>query len=85
MTLVRVKRKHQVTIPAKVRDELQLEEGDLLEVQVQGNRIVLTPQVVLDRATLAAIDEGLEAYEAGDTIGPFESIEAFKEYVKNNP
>ena len=32
MSLVRVKRKHQVTIPAKVRDELKLEEGDWLEV-----------------------------------------------------
>ena len=84
MSLVRVKRKHQVTIPAKVRDELKLEEGDWLEVQVQDNRIILTPQVVLDRATLAAIDEGLDEVEAGETIGPFKSVEAFKEYIKNN-
>jgi AbrB family looped-hinge helix DNA binding protein len=85
MSLVRVKRKHQVTIPVSVCDELALDEGDFLDVQVEGNRIVLTPQVVLDRATIAAIDEGLDEYEAGETIGPFESVEDFKEYVKSNP
>ena len=68
-----------------MRAELKLEEGDWLEVQVQDNRIILTPQVVLDQATLAAINEGLEAYEAGDAIDPSESVEAFKEYIKNNP
>jgi AbrB family looped-hinge helix DNA binding protein len=85
MSLVRVKRKHQVTIPVSVRDELALDEGDFLDVQVEGNRIVLTPQVVLDRATIAAIDEGLDEYEGGETIGPFESVKAFKEHVKTNP
>ena len=82
MSLVRVKRKHQVTIPAKVRDELRLEEGDLLEVQVQGNRIVLTPQVVVERVDVrAAVQEGLEAYRRGDVSPSFDNLEDLETYL----
>ncbi len=82
MSLVRVKRKHQVTIPAKVRDELELEEGDWLEVQVQGNCIVLTPQVVVDRVDVrAAVQEGLKAYRRGDVSPSFDNLEDLKAYL----
>ncbi len=83
MPLVRVKRKHQVTIPAKVRDELKLEEGDLLEVQVQGNCIVLTPQVVVERVDVrAAVQEGLEAYHQGDVSPSFDNLEDLEAYLE---
>ena len=81
MSLVRVKRKHQVTIPAKIRDELALDEGDLLRVEVEGNRIVLTPQVAVERLDMkAAIAEGLEDVEQGRVTPAFESMEEFEAY-----
>ena len=81
MTLVRVKRKHQVTIPVKVREELSLDEGDLLNVEVEGNRIVLTPQVAVERLDVkAAIAEGLEDIEQGKVTPAFESMEEFEAY-----
>ena len=49
MPLVTVKQKFQVTIPAKIRDHIHLEEGDTLEVVAEGGRIVLTPKVLVDR------------------------------------
>lgn len=49
MPYVTVKRRHQVTIPAKLRDRLPVSEGDLLEVTVEGGSFVLTPKQVGDR------------------------------------
>lgn len=50
MPLVKVKEKYQVTIPSTIRKKLPLKVGDILEVSLKHNEIVLKPQVVLDRA-----------------------------------
>jgi AbrB family looped-hinge helix DNA binding protein len=49
MALVKVKKKYQVTLPAQMRQKAGLAVGDLLEAKVEGNKITLTPQTVLDR------------------------------------
>ena len=53
MSLVMVKDKFQVTIPARLRQELDLKVGDMLEAVVDGDKIVLRPKAVVDRATIA--------------------------------
>ena len=64
MTLVTVKPKFQVTIPAKLRKGLDLREGDVMEASVLGGGILLRPQEVLDRGEVAdrvaAILAGIE-------------------------
>ncbi len=49
MSLVKVKKKYQVTIPAEIRKELNLKVGDYLEVKAQGTAIILKPKAVIDR------------------------------------
>jgi AbrB family looped-hinge helix DNA binding protein len=49
MPYVKVKTKGQVTIPAEFRRDLNLKEGDLLEVLVERGGILLTPKTVVDR------------------------------------
>ena len=44
MPLAKVKQKGQVTIPAKLRGELGLAEGDYVDISREGSRIVLTPK-----------------------------------------
>ena len=61
MRLVRVKGKAQVTLPSQVRRALDIEEGDYLEVQVDGDRIVLIPQAVIAKRPPAALSERGEA------------------------
>ena len=39
--LIQVRRKAQVTLPQSVRQALNIEEGDFLDVRVQDNEIVL--------------------------------------------
>ena len=53
MSLVKVKTKFQVTIPAELRDRIHLKEGDFLEADIKDDVIVLKPMVVLNRETLS--------------------------------
>jgi len=39
--LVQVRKKAQVTLPQSVREELGIEEGDFLDIQVRSGEIVL--------------------------------------------
>ena len=63
MPLVTVKPKFQVTIPAGLRKDIDLREGDLMEATLVGDGILLRPKEVVDRnaaadriaATLAAV------------------------------
>lgn len=53
MPLVTVKEKFQVTIPAKLRDQVAIAVGDVLEATIQQGAIVLRPKSVVDRAGVA--------------------------------
>ena len=48
MPLVRVTRNFQVSIPKEVRAKLNIEEGDLVEVDERDGEIVLTPKKLID-------------------------------------
>ena len=87
MPLAKVKQKGQVTIPQEIRERLELEEGDYLEVTVEDSRIVLTPTEVVKRHPEidAAIAEGLADVREVRTYGPFESVEEMTEYFKKHP
>jgi AbrB family looped-hinge helix DNA binding protein len=49
MPVVKIGRSRQVTIPKKLFDSLALEEGSYMEVERQGNKLILVPKVLLDR------------------------------------
>jgi AbrB family looped-hinge helix DNA binding protein len=51
MSLVKLKGKGQMTLPIEIRELLALDEGDLLEANVEKGKIVLIPKTVLDRST----------------------------------
>jgi AbrB family looped-hinge helix DNA binding protein len=51
MSLVKLKGKGQMTLPVEIREQLSLDEGDLLEASIEKGKVVLTPKTVLDRAT----------------------------------
>ena len=72
MPIVKVKGKYQVTLPSSVRDQVGVAVGDILEATVKKGRITLTPKSLVDRD----IAEGLEDFEKGHFIGPFETADA---------
>ncbi len=50
MSLVKVKRFAQVTIPADIRQKAHLQEGDLIEFKYESNKIVIIPKRITDKS-----------------------------------
>jgi len=71
MSIVTVKSKYQVVIPAKVRRQVGVGVGDLLEAKVERGKITLTPKSLIDRH----LAEALEDVKRGRVYGPFHSAE----------
>jgi antitoxin PrlF len=47
--LVQLRKKSQLTLPQSVRDELGIEEGDFLDIQVKNGQIVLKVKRLVDK------------------------------------
>ena len=69
MPIVTVKNKYQVVIPQRIREQVAVQVGDLLEAQVDQGKIVFTPKSIVDRA----LAEGLDDLKKGRVHGPFAS------------
>jgi len=49
MPTTKVTRHGQITLPASVRKQLGIEEGDLVEIEVEDERAVLMPKKLVDK------------------------------------
>jgi AbrB family looped-hinge helix DNA binding protein len=50
MSLVKVKKFAQLTIPADIRQKAHIDEGDYVEVKYEGNKIVIIPKRISDKS-----------------------------------
>jgi len=41
LSIVKVTRKGQITLPKEIRDKLSIREGDYLEITLQGDKIII--------------------------------------------
>jgi len=76
-----------MTIPTEVRSAVGLTTGDLVDVRAVGNKIIITPQVVVDRGEYTAeqrraLDASLAKSEKGPYYGPFKSGAEIAAFVK---
>jgi AbrB family looped-hinge helix DNA binding protein len=82
MSLVQVREKAQITIPSKIRKTLGIKKGDYLEAEIEDNKIVFIPKVLIDKAepvTLSKkgvemLEEALEDVKKG-RVKKFENVE----------
>lgn len=80
--LARLRKNRQLTLPARIGKVIHLEEGDMLDVQVDDGKIVLTPQKLIDKsqawywtpAWQAAEKEADEQIARGEVM-EFDSVE----------
>lgn len=49
LTYTKVTRHGQITLPSLVRRELEIEEGDIIEISVENDRAVLVPKKLVDK------------------------------------
>ena len=71
MALVTVKKKFQVVIPLRVRRQIGIKVGDLLEAKAERGKVSLIPKSAIDRG----IAESLEDFRKGRFYGPFDTAE----------
>jgi len=69
---VTISSKRQITIPAEIFRLLELKEGQKLTVELDGDRIILTPRPVSLSKALGGITKGLYG----------SSVEEIDEYIE---
>jgi len=60
MPLVQVREKAQITLPSKIRKALGIKQGDYLEAEVEDNKIVLIPKILIDKAKAVTLSNNGE-------------------------
>lgn len=81
MTLVKVKRNHQITLPRNLRNLLKIEEGDYVEMTHHEGKILVHPVKVVPSDQAYFYTKEWQAMEkqadkdiaTGNTIGPFDN------------
>ena len=97
-TLVKIKRKGQVTLPSRFRATAGFSEGDFVEVSMRNGKIVMQPQVAVDlskfpnaddeytpeqrRVIDARLAEAEEDIKAGRVHGPFDNADDAIAFLK---
>jgi len=83
-----------MTIPRRVRSAVGLVDGDLVEVRAVGKRIVIIPQLVIDRSKFPNADDEytpeqrrivnarLDKAEKGPFHGPFKNGAGVAAFLK---
>ena len=90
MARVKLSKRRQITIPEKTVKRLGLRPGEELELVESEKTIVLVPRKHIPKDQQwyytdewqRMMREAFEAYEKGQMLGPFESVEGFKQAVK---
>ena len=91
MGVTRIGPKHQITIPQDVFEQLGLQQGDFLEVQVRGDSLFLVPQKLIprDQAWFWTKEWQQREREADEDIAqgqlsePFESVDDLIRYLRS--
>ncbi len=79
MSIIKLKTKGQITLPARLRDQVGLNIGDMLKVKVEAGKITLTPQSIVDRR----LAESLEDFKKGRSYGPFNSVDEMTAFLRD--
>ncbi len=48
--VIKLRERSQITLPVGIVKKLNIKTGDSLEVKIEGDRIVITPVLVIDRS-----------------------------------
>jgi antitoxin MazE len=90
MPRVKLSARRQITIPAEITKRLGLKAGEELELVESERAIVLVPRKHIPKDQQwyytdewqQMMQEAFEEVRQGQLLGPFESVEDFKQAVK---
>src|ERR1700690_2604278 len=81
MTLVRVRRAAQLTLPAEVRRALNVQEGDFLEAEIVKEGVLLQPVSVVERQRAWSSIQEIASRVVDTEPHPTESAKAEEEAI----
>ncbi|MEK7567969.1 MAG: AbrB/MazE/SpoVT family DNA-binding domain-containing protein [Patescibacteria group bacterium] len=81
MNIIKIQQRGTLTLPKKIRESLNLSEGDVLRVSENDNRIVLERAEFPEATLLRDIEKSLNDIKRGKFI-EFGSISEFKKKIK---
>lgn len=76
--IIDLRKKSQITIPKEIVDELNLQEGDHLEVSVKEGVIIIEPVAVYSKSYIKKLEDTVMRLNEEPTeynVGPFKSVE----------
>jgi AbrB family looped-hinge helix DNA binding protein len=83
----KVTRHGQITLPASVRERLGIEEGDLVEIDVEDERAVLIPKKLVDKSQAyfwtRKWQEGERAADEDIKAGRVKTFDSVDELIKD--
>jgi len=83
----KVTRHGQITIPVSVRERLGIEEGDLVEIDVEDERAVLIPKKLVDKSQAyfwtKKWQEGERAADEDIKAGHVKTFESVDELIED--
>lgn len=90
MAIIKIGPKHQITIPKDIFKKLSLEVGDILEAEVKGSGIFISPNKLIPRNQAwfwtkewqKREKEAEEDIRRGKVYGPFESAKELLKFLK---
>lgn len=83
MQTIKLQQRGILTLPKKLRDDLDLFEGQSFSVQKEGNKIILEPEDSFNAQLMRDLKQGMEDIKNGKFI-EFSSIEEFDEKMKRH-
>jgi AbrB family looped-hinge helix DNA binding protein len=83
--IIDLRKKSQITIPKEIVDELNLQEGDHLDVSIKDGIIMIEPVAVYSKSYIKKLEDTVMRLNEEQTKyndGPFKSIEDAISYLE---
>ncbi|MBM4289010.1 MAG: AbrB/MazE/SpoVT family DNA-binding domain-containing protein [Deltaproteobacteria bacterium] len=71
MSVVKVLRHGQITLPKTLREILDIKEGDLLEIELEKSHLIIKTKVLVDRQEAALGDPGRPGHPVYQDLAEF--------------
>lgn len=85
--IIELRKKSQITIPKDIITELNLQEGDHLDISIKDGTIIIEPVAVYSKSYIQKLEDTVMRINEESTkynIGPFKSVEEAIDYLEES-
>lgn len=87
LMIIELRKKSQVTIPKDIITELNLAEGDHLDISIKDGAIIIEPVAIYSKSYIQKLEETVMRINEDDSkynVGPFHSVEEAISYLEGS-